>query len=347
MDLLGHYERQAGGYSGGNKRKLSVACAMIGEPRIVFLDEPSTGMDPLAKRFMWEVISAIATRQGKCAVILTTHSMEECEALCSRIGIMVGGRFRCLGSAQRLKTKFGLGYQLEASLKLPSEEEVTALASAMGGAGEHITRDNLEEKFALAGGARLAKNVTPEGSGASVDFDLTHFGFIRAGDAATWLALEKEKQALTDALEETYPGVTLREAQGRKMRFEIPGSQADGAKLHLADVFDVLESLKEPCGIKEYSLSQTSLEQIFNGCVLPAHTKLVAHAFWLSRLTFLFSLRNAGSQPSRKRSSGMPLAWRPDSRGKATSTGYCRAFDDGAVCCAKHKTRTCGTPRAF
>ncbi|CAN0202592.1 unnamed protein product, partial [Hapterophycus canaliculatus] len=106
----------AGGYSGGNKRKLSVAVAMIGNPQIVFLDEPSTGMDPMARRMMWSYIMRVVTENRECAMILTTHSMEECEALCQRIGIMVGGRMRCLGSSQHLKTRFGKGFQLEASV---------------------------------------------------------------------------------------------------------------------------------------------------------------------------------------------------------------------------------------
>ena len=62
--------------SGGNKRKLSVAMAMIGNPGIIFLDEPSTGMDPKARRFMWKVISRISTVRKQSTVILTTHSME-------------------------------------------------------------------------------------------------------------------------------------------------------------------------------------------------------------------------------------------------------------------------------
>merc|ERR1711959_691048 len=110
MDLQDHCEREAGGYSGGDKRKLSVAIALMGNPRIVFLDEPSTGMDPEARRFMWDVISN--TMSGR-AVILTTHSMEEAEALSHRIGIMVGGRLRCLGTNQHLKNKFGNGYSLD------------------------------------------------------------------------------------------------------------------------------------------------------------------------------------------------------------------------------------------
>ena len=97
--------RLASVYSGGMKRKLSVACATIGQPRIIFLDEPSTGMDPLARRDLWKVISNMVETtdpEGNpiTSMILTTHSMEECEALCPRIGIMAGGKLRCLGSAQ-------------------------------------------------------------------------------------------------------------------------------------------------------------------------------------------------------------------------------------------------------
>ena len=126
LDLLDFADKQAGTLSGGNKRKLSVAIAMIGQPKVVFLDEPSTGMDPVARRYMWEVISALSTRAGSgkdsCSVILTTHSMEEAEALCTRIGIMVGGRLRCLGTTQRLKSRFGQGYELEAKTELRAAE---------------------------------------------------------------------------------------------------------------------------------------------------------------------------------------------------------------------------------
>ena len=98
MDLRKYQDIPAGTYSGGNRRKLSVAIAMIGNPPIIFLDEPSTGMDPEARRFMWSVIARISTIKKKSAVILTTHSMEEAEALSSRLAIMVNGVFQCLGS---------------------------------------------------------------------------------------------------------------------------------------------------------------------------------------------------------------------------------------------------------
>lgn len=91
MDLKKFEGILAGTFSGGNKRKLSVAIAMLGQPSIVFLDEPSTGMDPAARRFMWDVISRISTVNKSSSVILTTHSMEEAEALSSRVAIQVEG----------------------------------------------------------------------------------------------------------------------------------------------------------------------------------------------------------------------------------------------------------------
>lgn len=87
MDLTEFENKLAGTYSGGNKRKLSVAIAMLGNPPTVSLDEPSTGMDPAARRFMWSVISRISTKRKSSSVILTTHSMEEAEALSTRIAI--------------------------------------------------------------------------------------------------------------------------------------------------------------------------------------------------------------------------------------------------------------------
>ncbi|XP_062373279.1 phospholipid-transporting ATPase ABCA1-like isoform X2 [Sardina pilchardus] len=108
LGLLKYGNKSAGTYSGGNKRKLSTAMALIGCPPVVFLDEPTTGMDPKARRFLWDCILSVI-KQGR-SVVLTSHSMEECEALCTRMAIMVNGQFKCLGSIQHLKSRFGEGY---------------------------------------------------------------------------------------------------------------------------------------------------------------------------------------------------------------------------------------------
>uniref|UniRef100_A0A4X2KJM6 ATP binding cassette subfamily A member 7 n=1 Tax=Vombatus ursinus TaxID=29139 RepID=A0A4X2KJM6_VOMUR len=116
LGLLQYADQPSGSYSGGNKRKLSTAIALVGGPPVIFLDEPTTGMDPGARRCLWNSVLAVV-REGRC-VVLTSHSMEECEALCTRLAIMVNGRFRCLGSAQHLKNRFGEGYTV--SLRVPT-----------------------------------------------------------------------------------------------------------------------------------------------------------------------------------------------------------------------------------
>lgn len=92
LHIKEHAGRQTQHCSGGTRRKLSYAMAMIGAPRVVLLDEPSTGMDPKSKRFLWDTI--LASFQGGRGAVLTTHSMEEADALCSRVGIMVKGELR-------------------------------------------------------------------------------------------------------------------------------------------------------------------------------------------------------------------------------------------------------------
>ncbi|TPX71151.1 hypothetical protein SpCBS45565_g01187 [Spizellomyces sp. 'palustris'] len=110
LDLVPHADKQSRHLSGGNRRKLSVGIAVVGKPPVIILDEPSTGMDPVSKRLMWDLIQDLRTEH---AVVLTTHSMEEAEAISTRIGIMTAGQLRCLGSAQHLRTRYGSGYQLD------------------------------------------------------------------------------------------------------------------------------------------------------------------------------------------------------------------------------------------
>uniref|UniRef100_A0A8C0IS39 ATP binding cassette subfamily A member 3 n=1 Tax=Chelonoidis abingdonii TaxID=106734 RepID=A0A8C0IS39_CHEAB len=114
-----HADKLVRSYSGGNKRKLSAGIALIGGPPVIFMDEPSTGMDPVARRLLWDAVTR--TRECGKSIIITSHSMEECEALCTRLAIMVNGQFKCLGSPQHLKSKFGSGYTLLA--KTRAEEE--------------------------------------------------------------------------------------------------------------------------------------------------------------------------------------------------------------------------------
>ena len=99
LDLQAVLSKRAGKLSGGWQRRLSIAMALIGEPEILFLDEPTLGLDVLARSELWDVIREL---KGRVTVILTTHYMEEAEALSDRIGIMKNGRLLVVGTAREL-----------------------------------------------------------------------------------------------------------------------------------------------------------------------------------------------------------------------------------------------------
>ncbi|XP_076880509.1 ATP-binding cassette, sub-family A (ABC1), member 7 [Brachyhypopomus gauderio] len=186
LGLSQYAEREAGGYSGGNKRKLSTAIALIGAPPVVFLDEPTTGMDPKAKRFLWNCILSVI-REGR-AVVLTSHSMEECEALCTRMAIMVNGRFQCLGSVQHLKNRFGDGYTIILRLSTPSLHPCPVDA------------------------------------------------YIKSA----------------------FPQIELKGRHHNILQYQLPSHAC-----LLANVFDILSKNYKDLGISDYSVSQTTLDQVF------------------------------------------------------------------------------------
>jgi ABC-type multidrug transport system ATPase subunit len=86
-------------YSGGMKRRLSVAISLIGDPKVVYMDEPSSGLDPASRKDLW---NAVKSAKQDRAIILTTHSMEEAEFLCDRIGIIANGSLQCIGNSKEV-----------------------------------------------------------------------------------------------------------------------------------------------------------------------------------------------------------------------------------------------------
>ena len=100
-------------YSGGMKRRLSVVLSTIGNPKIIFLDEPTTGMDPDNRRYVWDLLQEI--KKDKL-IILTTHSMEEADKLSDYVVMIAKGKLRCAGIPLELKHKFGAGYRLSLSI---------------------------------------------------------------------------------------------------------------------------------------------------------------------------------------------------------------------------------------
>uniref|UniRef100_UPI0037E6FBBE retinal-specific phospholipid-transporting ATPase ABCA4a n=1 Tax=Semicossyphus pulcher TaxID=241346 RepID=UPI0037E6FBBE len=188
LGLSEYAGQSAGTYSGGNRRKLSTAIAMIGCPALVLLDEPTTGMDPLSRRFLWNSIMSVI--QDRRAVVLTSHSMEECEALCTRLAIMVNGSFKCLGTIQHLKYKFGDGYVV--TMKI-----------------------------------RAAKPGFPPDLNPAEAF-----------------------------MESTFPGCIQREKHYNTLQYKISSSS-------LAKIFQMVLANKDKLRIEDYSVSQTTLDQVF------------------------------------------------------------------------------------
>ncbi|KAJ8577610.1 hypothetical protein ON010_g1598 [Phytophthora cinnamomi] len=271
----------AGSLSGGNKRKLSLAIAMIGEPSVLVLDEPSTGVDPFSRRLLWDVILEASVQTRRSTVMLTTHSMEECEALCSKAGIMVNGGLRCFGSIPHLKARFGDGFMLECKMEAPPLHAVADLTHLVcdhlqnPGAeetGAQITAAQLAGACAVLGNAKRADNVAVALSTQLGDRDN---GSIDVVSFASWWLLEDAVQHLDEFLRAHFSGVTLLERQADFCRYKVSDispetkteAESDTAPqvaTALSRMFGLVEDARGRLGIKEYSLSQTSLEQIFN-----------------------------------------------------------------------------------
>ena len=112
FDLTKYLDTYCVNLSGGNKRKLTFVIAIMNRPTLLLLDEPSTGVDPDSRRFMWKNINELSNSGHRYNMILTTHSMEEAEILCDRVGWLKQGSFACIGNPEKLKIQYSLGYKL-------------------------------------------------------------------------------------------------------------------------------------------------------------------------------------------------------------------------------------------
>jgi ABC-2 type transport system ATP-binding protein len=123
-----------GGLSGGQKQRLAMACALVGDPELLFLDEPTTGLDPQARRHLWDLVDEL--KKAGRTIILTTHYMDEAERLCDRVAIMDHGKIIALGTPQQLIASIG-------------GEHIVEFAATAGGAGTHAL--NVESLLAIPG----------------------------------------------------------------------------------------------------------------------------------------------------------------------------------------------------
>ncbi|CAI2385685.1 unnamed protein product [Moneuplotes crassus] len=281
MNLEQYENKLAGTLSGGNKRKLSVAMAMIGNPPVVFLDEPSAGMDPKARRFMWEVIAKISTRGKNSAVILTTHSMEEAEALSTNMGIMVAGQFKCFGSKQHIKNKFGTGYQVEIKYKGLNDKEVEERIEELGlvpflrqkyptmyklenSNGQELILLRNEACRAILEDLLQSHNILAEfhseGFGKEIIKILDERGYYPATELLKWEHITRNNLEAIKVLVSEFGETLLIEQIYPRYRYSVQKQDKS-----IGYFFGLLEKVREKLNLDEYSASQTTLEQIFNG----------------------------------------------------------------------------------
>lgn len=198
--------------------------------------------------------------------------MEECEALCPRIGIMANGKLTCLGSALHLKNKFGQGYQVELRANIVHTDDsdykyivdtLTSSKNVPGARIEDLTftlNDTTEVLEVISGDDYLSSMINGEDSlGHSIWRDAQSASGISLLALAVFATSEIRMKNLHSFLQHKFPCNVLRERQDLKVRYEVSSKETK-----LSDIFQCIEENKERLWLADYGVSQTSLEQVFN-----------------------------------------------------------------------------------
>ena len=263
MNLYNYKDKISGKLSGGNKRKLSVSIAMICNPPIILLDEPSTGMDPEARRFMWSVIHKISIRKKKSSVIMTTHSMEEAETLCQRIGIMVNGQFKCLGSSNYLKEKYGYGYEINLQISALSENKMKNIISNYQNHYDKINKDNINEVLDYYEKKGFIDELNKGRFGYKIISELDIWNEISLYKLFSWIYYIENALKLIKKVKEFFINIKCCDFIDNSFVFRIKREHSENEKT-IGFLFGLIEKYKNIFNVEEYSIQLTSLEQIFN-----------------------------------------------------------------------------------
>ena len=283
MALDEYTKKVAGKLSGGNKRKLSVAISLLGNPQIVLLDEPSTGMDPEARRFMWSIIHKTSKKGKKSSVIMTTHSMDEAETLCQRMGIMVNGEFVCLGKASQIKEIYGYGYEIDLRIKPLTIEQQNEYIRIINNSNIKYPNDtnkniNVDKDIIYSSKSKInydelndilikldKKNYIDEMKenrlGNKINKYLELKGTISLITLLNWIFFVQNAFKFIKNAINYFDEIYLTEHIENNFLFKMkkgPNTKSIGF------FFGLFEKHKEECFVTEYSIQPTSLEQIFN-----------------------------------------------------------------------------------
>lgn len=248
-------DRLASKLSGGNKRKLSLGIALMGNPAVLLLDEPSSGMDAAAKRVMWRTLLGVAA-PGR-SLLITTHSMEEADRLADRVGIMKR-RMLALGTARELGQRWGEGVVVQIVLSSApgtSEGEMEAVRAWLG---TRVSGCEFEAWGMKGGGHGLLRfRVRREGNRMLVGGEHQEVETDeKAEDVATTTAAKVRADEVSGSVETLVGGVTASARSGG-------GGSDDEGGLDTAALIQLLEAHREELGIAYYSVSPTTLDEVF------------------------------------------------------------------------------------
>jgi ABC-type multidrug transport system ATPase subunit len=235
--------KPAGVLSGGNKRKLCVGMAIIGNPLAVLLDEPTSGMDPVARRYLWKVLQHLAEKESR-AILLTTHVMEEAEALGNPIAIMAKGQVRCNGTLPVIKSQFGIGFEVT-FFGMPVEE--SKILGQIQGMADTLTK---------------AQAMTAFNTSTAEQFD-TEFGAttttVNTKYFVNWFLTNQANQGIDNWAKRILPGTVRRvSCYGRMSKYSVTNC------MEVIEIFKAIEAHKGEIELEDFAVSQYSLEHIFN-----------------------------------------------------------------------------------
>jgi len=184
------FEKCTSELSGGQQRRLSIALSLLTSPEVVLLDEPTTGLDPETRTLIWATLMSIKKDR---AMIMTTHSMEEADALCDRIGIMCFGRLKCLGAPFHLKKKFGSGFQLAINCS-GSKNDVINFVNGLSKKAELVQEKTKLLKFVLPREGTEVSHVFKEMEENRRDLKITEWAFAETSLDEVFLLVTKQSE---------------------------------------------------------------------------------------------------------------------------------------------------------